>query len=116
MRLKSAIWVAAYLKRAQLAGAFAGVVQRGDDAAGAIFIKINRLDGTADLFAPAMPSLDAVSSERRWELRKAIEAEYELDGYLLKERQRDPDAWFVEVEHKEGLHFLLSEERAVDQA
>ena len=69
MRLKSAIWVAAYLKRAQQAGAFAGVVQRGDDAAGAIFIKINRLDGTADLFAPAMPSLDAVSSERRWALR-----------------------------------------------
>ena len=53
MRLKSAIWVAAYIRRCNGEGAFAVVRRRGAEDAGAIFIKLNRLDGTAELFAPA---------------------------------------------------------------
>ncbi len=53
MRLKSAIWVAAYIRRCNGEGAFAAVRRRGAEDAGAIFIKLNRLDGTAELFAPA---------------------------------------------------------------
>src|SRR5262245_887030 len=52
MRLKSAIWVAAYVRRCNGEGAFAAVRRRGAEEAGAIFIKPNRLDGTAELFAP----------------------------------------------------------------
>ena len=50
MRLKSAIWVAAYIRRCYGEGAFAAVRRRGAEDAGAIFIKLNRLDGTAELF------------------------------------------------------------------
>ena len=57
MRLKSAIWVSAYLRRCNIEGAFAAVRRRGAEEAGAIFIKLNRLDGTADLFAPAPQSV-----------------------------------------------------------
>ena len=53
MRLKSAIWVAAYIRRCHLEGAFAAVRRRGAEEAGAIFVKLNRLDGTAELFGPA---------------------------------------------------------------
>src|SRR5690349_24974669 len=53
MRLKSAIWVAAYIRRCQVEGVFAAVRRRGAEEAGAIFIKVNRLDGTADLYGPA---------------------------------------------------------------
>ena len=53
MRLKSAIWVAAYVRRCYVEGASAVVRRRGAEEAGAIFIKISRLDGTAALFAPA---------------------------------------------------------------
>jgi len=53
MRLKSAIWVAAYVRRCNVEGAFAAVRRRGAEEAGAIFIKLNRLDCTAELFAPA---------------------------------------------------------------
>ena len=53
MRLKSGIWVSAYLRRCQVEGAFAAIRRRGADEAGAIFIKLNRLDGTAELFTPA---------------------------------------------------------------
>jgi hypothetical protein len=51
MRLKSAIWVAAYIRRCNLEGAFATLRRRGAEEAGAIFVKINRLDGTAELSA-----------------------------------------------------------------
>jgi hypothetical protein len=47
MRLKSGIWVAAYIRRCHLEGAFAAIRRRGAEEAGAIFIKLNRLDGTA---------------------------------------------------------------------
>ena len=53
MRLKSGIWVAAYVRRCNVEGVFAAVRRRGADEAGAIFIKINRLDGTATLYGPA---------------------------------------------------------------
>src|SRR5262249_15973176 len=56
MRLKSAIWVAAYVRRCHSEGAFAAVRRRGAEEAGAIFVKLNRLDGTAELFGPAPQS------------------------------------------------------------
>src|SRR5213080_4605741 len=53
MRLKSAIWVAAYLRRRHIDGTFAVVRRRGAEEAGAVFVKIDRLDGTAELYGPA---------------------------------------------------------------
>ena len=53
MRLKSGIWVAAYIRRCEAEGAFAAVRRRGAEEAGAIFIKLNRLDGTAEIYGPA---------------------------------------------------------------
>jgi hypothetical protein len=53
MRLKSGIWVQAYIRRCAIEGAYAVVRRRGADEAGAVFVKIDRLDGTADLFGPA---------------------------------------------------------------
>ena len=57
MRLKSAIWVAAYIRRCHIEGSFAVVRRRGAEEAGSIFVKIDRLDGTADLFGPAPQSV-----------------------------------------------------------
>ena len=66
MRLKSAIWVTAYVRRCHIEGAFAAVRRRGAEEAGAIFVKLNRLDGTAELFGPAPQSAfdDARPSDR----------------------------------------------------
>ena len=57
MRLKSGIWVAAYVRRCHIEGAFAAVRRRGAEEAGAVFIKINRLDGTGVLYGPAPQSV-----------------------------------------------------------
>src|SRR2546428_8753031 len=53
MRLKSSIWVAAYLRRCQTEGVFGAVRKRGAEEAGAVFVKGALLDGNAMLFAPA---------------------------------------------------------------
>ena len=66
MRLKSAIWVAAYLRRCSVEGAFAAVRRHGADEAGAVYIKVSRLDGTGTLYGPAPQSAfdDAQPSDR----------------------------------------------------
>ncbi len=110
MRLKSAIWVAAYVRRCHLEGAFAVVRRRGAEEAGAIFIKIDRLDGTAILFGPAPQSAfdEARPSERRFIacFGDKLAPELEIEARLKRELNFDPDLWIVEVEDRGGRHFL----------
>jgi hypothetical protein len=110
MRLKSAIWVAAYIRRCHLEGAFAAVRRRGAEEAGTIFVKLNRLDGTAELFGPAPQSLfeDARPSDRLFSrcLTEQPTAEAKIEERLARELRFDPDAWIVEVEDRAGRHFL----------
>ena len=57
MRLRSDIWVAAYLRRCGVEGASAVLRRRGAAEAGAIFVKVDHLDGRATLYEPAPQSL-----------------------------------------------------------
>jgi hypothetical protein len=110
MRLKSAIWVAAYIRRCHVEGAFAAVRRRGAEEAGAIFIKLNRLDGTAELFGPAPQSVfeEAMPSERSFSrcLGEAPVPDQKIEERLVREIRFDPDAWIIEVEDRTGRHFL----------
>jgi hypothetical protein len=110
MRLKSAIWVAAYVRRCNGEGAFAAVRRRGADEAGAIFIKLNRLDGTAELFSPAPQSAfdEAHPSDRAFirSLGEAPVLEAKVEDRIGREVRFDPDAWIIEVEDRAGRHFL----------
>jgi hypothetical protein len=51
--LKTEFWASALIRRAGIAGAFAGVVRKGDTDAGAVMVKVASLDGKARLYAPA---------------------------------------------------------------
>ena len=111
MRLKSNIWVAAYIRRCEVEGAFAAVRRRGAEDAGAIFVKINRLDGTCALYGPAPQSVFETGrpSDRPFvELAggKASAPESEIEARLAREVRFDPDVWIVEVEDRRGRHFL----------
>ena len=108
MRVKSEIWVQAYLRRCQAEGASVVVARRGDADAGAIYICINRLDGTVELYGPAPAGLEASDIERRWVSCFAVKRVGEAEGasYLARQRNFDPDIWIVEVEDKGGRHFL----------
>lgn len=113
-RLKAGLWVSAYLRRVSQTGTFAAIVRRGDEAAGAIFIKINSLGDGIQLLAPAMPSLDDTEPKRQWEVRVRATEELEIDQYLRREAERDPDLWVIEVEDRAGQDHLLDSERAAE--
>lgn len=105
-RLTSEFWVAAYLRRCQLAGGYALVRSRGAAEAGAIFIVVDRLDGRSDLYGPA-PQTEAEDPRGR-AFEKLAEG---LDGLAVeerlgRERRFDPDLWIVIVEDRDGRAFL----------
>ena len=52
-RLRSDFFVSAYLRRCALEGVDAVLRRRGAAEGGAIFVKVDRLDGTAALYGPA---------------------------------------------------------------
>lgn len=108
MRLRSDIWVKAYIRGCSVKGVMAVVVRHGDDDAGAIFIKINRLDGTASLYGPAPAGLDDAGSERQWvrTIDDPVTREADVDARLHREAEFDSDLWIIEVEDREGRHYL----------
>ena len=108
MRLKSEIWVKAYIRRCAVAGAAAVVVKHGDDDAGAIYIRISRLDGQAALFGPAPAGLSGTDFDRQWVslMGEEFVSEAEVHNYLEREARFDSDLWIVEVEDRQGRHFL----------
>lgn len=109
MRLKSAIWVAAYLRRCQTEGVFGAVRRRGAEEAGAVFVKVAKLDGTATLYVPAPQTAyeDSRPFERIY-VPAAPEPQPEaaVEERLAKEIRFDPDVWIVETEDRAGRHFL----------
>jgi hypothetical protein len=108
MRLKSAIWVAAYIRRCQIEGAFAAVRRRGAEEAGAIFVKLNRLDGTAELFGPAPQSAfdEARPADRLFSRCLAEQPDAKIEERIARELRFDPDVWIIEVEDRAGRNFL----------
>jgi hypothetical protein len=108
MRVKSALWVAAYVRRCHGEGAFAVVVRRGAEEAGAITVTVDRLDGTSDLYVPAPQSVfDAAQPEERLFLRVLERAGADdISARLASERKFDSDIWIVTVEDRDGRSFL----------
>ena len=53
VRLPSKLWVEALIRTAEVAGASAFVVQKGDASRGDTLIKVSRLDGTAAAYTPS---------------------------------------------------------------
>jgi hypothetical protein len=110
MRLKTALWVAAYLRRCQVEGAFAVVRRRGAEEAGAVFVRISRLDGTSDLFGPAPQSALHTSRGADRTFTASFPAQpapdATVEAKLEREMKFDSDLWIVEVEDPAGRNFL----------
>jgi hypothetical protein len=109
MRLKSNIWVGAYLRRCQVNGVFGAVRRRGAEEAGAIFVKLALLNGQAVLFTPAPQTVydDSRPTERIFTPSSVQPLPEEaVEERLAKEIRFDPDVWIIEIEDREGRHFL----------
>ncbi|KWV57954.1 hypothetical protein AS156_37825 [Bradyrhizobium macuxiense] len=109
MRLKTSIWVAAYLRRCQTEGVFGAVRKKGAEEAGAVFVKVALMDGNAMLYAPAPQTVydDSRPVERLFvAIAPQPVPEPSVEERLVKELRFDPDAWIVETEDRTGRHFL----------
>jgi len=106
-RLKSGIWVRALIRRCAVEAVPALVVRKGDETAGGVFVKVNRLDGLADVFSPSRKG----DGTKVW-MRATGEApvsEADADAYVERQAKYDPDIWVIEIEDRDGRHFLGEE-------
>lgn len=104
-RLPTGLWVDALIRRASVAGASGFVVQRGDAERGNILLKISRLNGMAQVFTPRT-DMDGGRIFVDMALEGLASEEREIDAYLRREMERDGDLWVVEIEDRDGRHFL----------
>jgi hypothetical protein len=103
--LKTSMWAAALIRRAEVGGAFAGVRRKGDADAGAVLVKVATLDRKARLYAPARDG----AGERIWlDLSSGPlgDDEAAVDAYASKRADADPDLWIIEIEDRGGRTFL----------
>jgi hypothetical protein len=109
MLLRSDIWVSAYLRRCSSADVSAVLRRRGAAEAGAIFVKIDRLNGSCALFSPAPQTATADQGvDRLW--CRAHKDEWMdcagIEDRIGREIKFDPDLWIIEIDDKDGRHFL----------
>tara|TARA_B100000963_G_scaffold234425_1_gene204841 strand:- start:177 stop:500 length:324 start_codon:yes stop_codon:yes gene_type:complete len=102
VRLRSKIWVQAYLKRLELQTIAAYVTAHGDDHSGAIYVKVIKIDGSAQLY---QKTFDLQNNKNAWV--KTLEGlEVEIDNLLENQKANDPDLWVVEIESANGQNYL----------
>ncbi|HEY1637053.1 MAG TPA: DUF1491 family protein [Rhizomicrobium sp.] len=102
-RLISAIQVKAIIRRAELAGAHAFLLRRGQQEAGALFLKLSRLDGSFTVLNQARRG----DGELVWTRPLGDSAdEPAVNAYLEKQLRFDPDLWILEIEDSEGRAFV----------
>lgn len=103
MSLKTGIWVQAFLRRCNGEGLYGTVVKKGAEEAGALFVIIDRRDGTYHLFGPAPgPAYDGQGERRFIEELPYPAALDQIQDVLARRRKFDTDLWIIEVEDKSG--------------
>jgi hypothetical protein len=105
-RLRSDFWVSAYLRRCGVEGVEAALRRRGAAEAGAIFVKVDRLDGTASLYGPAPQLFVDDSGERLFAPVVQGVTPLDVEERVQRELRFDSDLWLVEVDDRDGRHFL----------
>lgn len=106
-RIRSDFWVSAHLRRAALEGIDAVLRRRGAAEAGAIFVSLDRLDGTADLFGPA-PQMSLSDPEFGRLFAPALTgvAPSEIEARMRRELSFDPDLWWIAIDDRQGRTLL----------
>lgn len=109
MLLSSDLWVSALIRRAQIEGAYATVVKKGDERAGSVIVKAyDTSTRTARLYTEAF----GTDGDRLWIQPVTSDRESELDAYIARQRGYDPDLWVVEIEDRQGRHFITEKVQA----
>ena len=104
VRLASELWVKAYLRQCGIDGLPAVVARRGDGQAGAIFLRIDSLDGRIRLLGPAPGAASDDDGTRRWSELSPAEGmtHQEASERLQRTMSFDPDIWIVDIDSRDG--------------
>lgn len=113
-RLPSWLWVDALIRRAQSAGASCFVLQKGDRERGDVLVKVADLKGGARAYVPRT-NMEGPRVFADLRLQGMGEAENDVDVYVRRARERDSDLWVLEIEDREGRHFLTEAVESPDQ-
>lgn len=104
-RLKTGFWAAALVRRAEVGGASAFIVRKGDADLGAALVKVATLDRRARLYAPAQRG-DGALVWLDLSAGPLGDDESAVDAQIAKRTRTDPDLWVIEIEDRQGRHFL----------
>src|SRR5262249_43503354 len=108
MAVKTAIWVAAHLRRCFGQGLTGVVARRGSDEAGSVFVRVILRDGSIRLFGPAPgPAFDE-QGRRRFLLRMTANRDESqgIEAMIAREVRFDPDLWVLEIDDPAGSGLL----------
>ncbi len=102
-RLKAGIFVRATIRRAEVAGAAAFVLRKGNEEAGAVILKVSRLDGRCLVLNQAR----AGDGELVWSRPLSDWCdEARAQAWCEKQAGFDPDLWILEIEDRQGRAFV----------
>lgn len=105
-RLKAGIFVRALIRRAEVEGASAFIVRRGAEEAGAVIIKVARLDGSVQVLNQTRDGKGALV----WSQPLGGWTDEARAGrWCDKQVKFDPDLWIVEIEDTQGRAFVNEE-------
>ena len=105
-RLKAGIFVRALIRRAETQGVSGFIVRRGAEEAGAVIIKVARLDGTVLLLNQARNGQGALV----WSMPLGgFTDEARAGQWCERQVKFDPDLWIVEIEDRQGRAFVDEE-------
>ncbi|MBV9076958.1 MAG: DUF1491 family protein [Methylobacteriaceae bacterium] len=106
-RIRSDFFVAAHLRRCAVEGVDAVLRRRGAAEAGAIFVSVDRLDGTIDLYGPAPQSLVGEDKGGRVFAPVLTGAEpAAIETRMRRELGFDPDLWWIGIDDRQGRALL----------
>ncbi len=103
-RLRVEIWIKAQVRMCDRAMTPAYIRRRGDPDAGAVILRLDRLNGTSEIFVQARTG----EGSRAW-TRGAGEGpvlDAEVESYIQRQLKFDPDIWVLEIEDPQARYVL----------
>ena len=104
MGLNTGLWVMAQVRLCDRNFIPATIVRHGNDEAGTVLLKLNR--GAAG--CTVLSQTRTPEGELVWLRGTGADpvSETDADAYIARQAKYDPDLWVVEIEDREGRHFL----------
>ncbi|WP_163680919.1 DUF1491 family protein [Magnetospirillum aberrantis] len=99
-KLKAKLFVHAAIRRCGIEAIPAVVARKGDEDAGTILVKVNRCDGTAEVYTQARDGTGRLG----WLKSTGAEPvdDSRAEAVIARARDVDYDLWVIEVDSRDG--------------